>query len=81
MAAYFFHLHDRECATLDEEGREMADLPAVTAAALFDARSIISSDAHLGILDLDQRLDVSNASGAVIHSLQFVDAFELTLPR
>ena len=80
MDRFYFHLRDDVDIVLDEEGREFEGLPAIIAAALQDARSIIGHDALGGLIDLDQRLDVEDGNGALVHRLAFTDAVTLKLP-
>lgn len=80
MDRYYFHLRDGVDVLLDEEGREFEGLAAIVAAALKDARSIISDDAIGGLIDLDQRLDVEDRHGTLVHRLPFADAVTLKLP-
>ncbi len=80
VAKYYFHLRDGIELFLDEEGRELPDVAAALAVALGDARAIISHDALRGRIDLDQRLDIEDAGGRMIHRLSFADAVELIPP-
>ncbi len=77
MPRYYFHLRDGEDVLLDPEGRELSSLQAVHADALLEARSIISHEAIEGLVKLSYHLDVENASGAVVHRLNFEDAVEV----
>lgn len=74
MPRFFFHLYDRSGFVEDEEGVEVADLEAVRAMALKGARSIISNDVEQGRLDLDGRIEVFDASGALVLVLPFREA-------
>jgi hypothetical protein len=79
MQLYFFHLCDGEDVLLDPDGvhLEVADLER---AALREARSIISADALAGIIRLDERIDVFDEAGALVHRLEFGDAIAI-IPR
>jgi hypothetical protein len=77
MAVYFFHLRDGDDLLLDEEGRELSDAGAIAKAATLAARSIISADALDGVIGFDQRIDVEDSAGNVVHSLEFSDAVEI----
>lgn len=81
MSRYYFHLRDGEDILLDEEGRPMDGPEAFREAALIEARAIISADAKGGRIRLDQRIDVEDASGNIVHSVEFADAVEITPPR
>ena len=77
MSLYFFHLRDGVDILLDPEGRELDSMAAIAAAALADARSIIGDDAFRGRIDLDQRIDVEDTDGKLVHRLEFEDAVEI----
>jgi len=74
LKTYFFHLMDGSDVLLDPEGRALPSIEAVAAAALFEARSIICADVRLGKIALNQRIDVEDDKGSVVHSLRFEDA-------
>ena len=74
MAVYYFHLRDGDDLLLDPEGCSFPDLGAALAKAMWTARSLLSADVLEGRLPLGMRIDVADESGAVIHSLAFVDA-------
>lgn len=80
MALLFFHLRDGHDVLLDPDGRELDGQEAIAAAALHEAREIISGDAILGRINLDQHIDVEDADGNIVHTLHFADAVELVLP-
>ena len=80
MPLYFFHLRDGTDIILDPEGRELDDRDAIAAAALKEARSIIGHDALSGRIKLNQRIDVEDGSGTVLHTLHFTDAIEIARP-
>lgn len=74
MSRYFFHLRDARGLLLDEEGRELEDMAAVTETALVEARSLIGHDAFEGRINLFQTIEVHDATGKTIHQLSFFDA-------
>ena len=74
MTLYYFHLRNGEDVLLNPEGRELASLERVAAASLTEAREIISHDAKEGRIKLSYHLDVEDASGAIVHRLDFEDA-------
>lgn len=78
MALYFFHLRNGTDLLLDPDGREVDGLAAVQAAALRDARSIISDDASSGRIRLEYRIDVQDAAGVLVHKIAFEDAVTIT---
>ncbi|HSQ99778.1 MAG TPA: hypothetical protein VLM36_07665 [Sphingomicrobium sp.] len=77
MPLYFFHLRDGKDTLIDEEGMDLAGFDEAKAAALRQARDIISHEARLGRIDLGQRIDVVDAAGATIYSLRFADAVDV----
>jgi hypothetical protein len=78
MQIYFFHLRDGVDVVLDQEGSMLGGMDAVIARALSEARSIIGADARAGKITLDQRIDVEDEAGVIVHSLQFEDAVRVT---
>jgi len=80
MPHVFFHLCDGDDLVLDDEGRIIDDHAAVVKAALHEARGMISAEAMQGRVWLDQRIDVVDAAGTIVHRLQFADAVFLKLP-
>jgi hypothetical protein len=77
VALYYFHLRDGEDLLLDPDGRELVSAAAIESATLIEARSIIGSDAAEGTIKLSYRIDVEDASGRIVHSLEFEDAVEI----
>ena len=78
MPVYFFHLRDGEDTLLDPDGRVLDGSAAIARSALAEARALISDEARLGRIRLDQRIDVEDADGVVVHSLPFSEAVEIT---
>ena len=76
MARYFFHLHDGVDTLLDPEGREL-DADQVVAAVLGEARAMIAADVLGGRINLDQRIEVKDSAGKVVHQVAFQDAVEV----
>jgi hypothetical protein len=77
MALYYFHLRDGTEVLMDPEGRELPSLAAVSVAALRDARGLIGDGALHGRIMLDQHIDVEDRNGAIVHTLDFVDAVKI----
>lgn len=65
MAHYFFNFRD-DLVTLDEEGRDCADVAAAVVLALRDARSIAADQVLQGRLNLGDRVEVADASGRIV---------------
>jgi hypothetical protein len=74
VAKFYFHLRDGVDHVLDPEGSDYADLERVKLAALAAARDLIAADAGAGLIDLRCRIEVENASGHVVHALEFEEA-------
>jgi hypothetical protein len=74
----YFHLRDGTDVLLDPEGRDVADLDAIPQIALHEARAIIAADARDGQILLDQRIDVEDEAGQLVHRLHFADAVTIT---
>jgi hypothetical protein len=81
VARYYFHLRDGTDRLLDPEGTELASLETVEQITLFEARSIISGDALEGRIKLDYHIDVEDASGTIVHSLEFEKAVTIARSR
>ena len=81
MSLYYFHLCDGEDVLLDPDGRNFDSLDGIPEAALMEARSIIGDDAIQGVIKLAYHINVEDASGQVVHRLEFEDAVELIRGR
>lgn len=77
MQIYYFHLRDGTDVLLDSEGLMLLDIDAAIATALREARAIIGADALEGRIELDQRIDVEDERGVIVHSLQFEEAVQV----
>lgn len=77
MSRFYFHLRDGTDVLLDPDGSEMSREQAVSR-ALQEARALIADEALRGRVDLDQRIDVEDEQGGLVHSLQFADAVDIT---
>lgn len=80
MSLLYFHLRDGQDTVLDPDGRRLDSASAIAEAALLEARAIVSADALGGAIKLDQRIDVVDRAGAIVHSLPFADAVEISPP-
>jgi hypothetical protein len=77
MPLYYFHLVDGVDVLLDPEGIEIASAELIPGIVLREARSIISCDAAEGNVNLTYHIDVEDASGRVVHCLDFEDAVDV----
>ena len=80
MHRYFFHLRDGTDSILDPEGRLLEDQDAIARVALVEARGIIAEDARKGEILLNQRIDVEDEAGTLVHRLDFADAVRIVEP-
>lgn len=78
MPLYFFHLRDGDDVLLDPDGRMLSDPEVIPACALAEARALISEEVRSGRIRLDQRIDVEDAQGVLVHRLLFARAVEIT---
>jgi hypothetical protein len=79
MARFFLHLYNAIGEARDPEGQELPDLEAARQSALAGVRSIISSEAREGRIDLRGRVEIVGEQGATLLVVSFEDAFELHL--
>jgi hypothetical protein len=77
---YFFHLRDGSDLLLDPDGRELDSRSDVERHALVEARALISAEALTGTIRLDQRIEVEDAAGHLVHRLDFGDAVRISPP-
>ena len=77
MPKYFFHLRDGTDVLLDPDGRELLHDAAAATEALEEARSLMSHEVLTGALHLDQRIDVEDDQGRVVHRQLFRDAVRI----
>lgn len=74
MARYFMHLRDGSDEILDPDGVEYESLEKLQKAVLVSARDVIAGDAHLGAINLAQRIDAETESGEIVYTLEFEQA-------
>ena len=77
MALYYFHLRDGVERLLDPLGQEIADPETIPAIALAEARALIAADAQAGQIDLNQRIEVVDEGGELVHRIEFTDAVSI----
>lgn len=75
---YFFHLHECGATIADEEGVELADVAAVRARALREARAMMAAEVSEGRLCLGCAIEVTDAAGARVLSLPFREAVTIS---
>ncbi len=76
MPRFYFHLRNT-LETDDEEGRELPDLEAARELALENAREIVCANIREGYLNLDHRIEVTDADGREVLVITFRDAFRI----
>jgi len=78
LSHYYFHLLNGRDSLDDPEGRDVADPAMIPAAALRDARNMLSHDMLDGAIDLGCTIEVRDEAGALIHDLKFRDAVTIS---
>ena len=78
MSRYYLQLRNHAGEMLDPDGTDCFDNHTLRNVVLLNARDVIAGDVKRGVLDLSFRIDAEDASGAVVHSLPFTDAIEVT---
>lgn len=78
MPRFFFHICNGTGFIEDEEGQELPDVEAARAEAVKGARSIMATDVQRGELDLSSFIEVQGDDGALIFTLNFTEAVDLT---
>ena len=73
MPHYFFHVYDTMHA-LDEEGDEYPSVEAALAYSILAARELVADEARSGVIDLDHRIDITDAAGVLVDKVFFRDA-------
>lgn len=78
MPRFYFHLHNDEDVS-DEGGEELPDLDAALAYALHMVRFEVSEGAlRDGRIVLSHRIDIEDGAGAVMATVYFRDAVEVS---
>lgn len=76
MPRYYFHLCDGADVLLDDEGREL-EADQLEERTLGEARAIIAADAINGHIFLNQKIEVRDDTGKVVHCLPFEAAVDV----
>lgn len=77
MNRYFLHVRGSREELRDEEGHVYDDAGLMEQAVLRAAREMIAADVLTGVVRIDNRIDVEDENGRVVHSLRFKDAVTL----
>lgn len=78
LALYYFHLCDGRDTLIDPDGREVGDAATIGDIAIKEARAMISQDALVGKISLDQFIKVRDVDGKLIHKMGFRDAVSVS---
>jgi hypothetical protein len=79
MPRYYFHIFDGE-DVIDEEGMDLPDDAAARLVAVNSVRDLAAAQVMRGELDVEQFMSVTDVSGALIHTVDFSDAIQLSGP-
>lgn len=80
MPRFFFHVHNGQGETHDEEGLDLPDQADARGVAIDSIRSIIAEEARQGMIDLQGHIDITEGA-EVLLCIDFIEAFELRLPE
>lgn len=74
---YYFHLRDGVERLLDPQGADVDDPAQLARMALKEARAVVAQEALEGEINLQQRIEIEDEGGNLIHSLSFADAVRI----
>ena len=77
MVRYYFHLRDGVERLLDPQGADVDDPAQLARMALKEARAVVAQEALEGEINLQQRIEIEDEGGNLIHSLSFADAVRI----
>jgi CRP-like cAMP-binding protein len=77
MPRFFLHLYNGLGFTPDEEGVDYEDSSEARLAAITSARSILSEEVKAGKLNLDAKIDVTDAGGKVATTVHFREVISI----
>jgi hypothetical protein len=73
MPRFFFHLYD-DIVSIDEDGRELADIKAARDVAVGEAREMMTETILAGRINFSHHIDVADETGALVATVVFRDA-------
>ncbi len=76
MPRYFFNIYNDD-VTIDDEGVELADVPAARSYAVVGARSLIVESVGLGHLTRHHRIEIKDESGGLLETVRFDEAIDI----
>lgn len=80
MPRYYFHIHNGTGLTRDEEGQELSGPAEAHEAALAGIRSLLVDELEGGEIDLDGRIEITDAAGVASQTVSFGEAVEVRPP-
>lgn len=81
MVRYYFHLRDGVERLLDPQGADVDDPAQLARMALKEARAVVAQEALEGEINLQQRIEIEDEGGNLVHSLSFADAVRIVSDR
>lgn len=80
MPRFYLHIRDGGRLIADPDGSDLPDLDAARAEALASAREILAEKVKVGGVLNGQRIEITDAAGAVLATVPFRDAMRLPRP-
>jgi hypothetical protein len=80
MPLYYFHQRAGDEFILDEEGGQHPSFEAAYLAAIAGARDLMCSQVQSGWLSLHETLELHDAAGTHLATIQFADALQISSP-
>jgi hypothetical protein len=80
MPLYYIHQRSGDELLLDEEGAEHRDFEAAYLAAVAGARDVMCTQVRDGHLNLDETVELHDASGVHLATVRFADALKIGFP-
>lgn len=78
MPIYYFNVHkDNELNINDNDGTELTDLRAAIAFGILSARSHAADDVLRGQFKADDRIEIVDETGEILHKVRFDEAIGL----
>lgn len=77
MPRYYLHIRNAHGDAEDEEGADLTSLAEAVEKAITGIRSLLSSEALNGRVNLNGHVDISDEAGKVLHKVPFADALKV----
>ena len=78
MPRFFFHVYNGIGFVEDEGGRDLPDIHRAREEGIKGIRSIMSDEVLKGRIDLRGRIEIADETAALVCTIPFEDAFEIT---